>query len=418
MKAGGWRELKAGWRLLIASAVGVGSSAIALPYYTIGALTKPVELATGWSRADIQFAIAFSSGIGALTAPLTGWMIDRFGARLVALPAFAGVAIGMLVAAQASTLAMFYLGFALAAILGAGTNPVLWSKVVAGNFDQARGTALGLALVGTALAALGLPLLVTTLVGPIGWSGALTVIGLIPLIVSLPVAWFWLRTGGEKSANATRPGPVQWEAEQPQPGLTLRQAASGYRFWVLLGSILAGYLAVSGVLAGLVPALTDRGVSATMASAFAGIIGVAMIPGRVLIGFVIDRVWAPAVGCLILVLPALACFVLQSATDPVVLFIACGLLGLAAGAELDLLAFLTSRYFGLAHFSKIYAVIYSALAAGSALAPGLFSKIREDTGSYDLSFQIAAGLFLVAGILLPMLGSYPSLKADDPAPRA
>lgn len=409
MKAGGWQELKAGWRLLIASALGVGSSAIALPYYTIGALTKPVELATGWSRADIQFAIAFSSGIGALTAPLTGWMIDRFGARLVALPAFAGVAIGMLVAAQASSLTVFYLGFALAAILGAGTNPVLWSKVVAGNFDQARGTALGLALVGTALAALGLPLLVTALVGPIGWSGALTVIGLIPLVISLPVAWFWLRTGaGKPAADASEP-------VQPQPGLTLRQAASGYRFWVLMASILAGYLAVSGVLAGLVPALTDRGISATMASAFAGIIGVAMIPGRVLIGFIIDRVWAPAVGCLILVLPALACLALQSASDPAVLFLACGLLGLAAGAELDLLAFLTSRYFGLAHFSKIYAVIYAALAAGSALAPGLFSMIREGTGSYDLSFQIAAGLFLLAGILLPMLGSYPSLDTDDQA---
>lgn len=411
MKAGGWQELKSGWRLLIASALGVGSSAIALPYYTIGALTKPVEMATGWSRADIQFAIAFSSGIGALTAPLTGWMIDRFGARNVALPAFVGVAIGMLVAAQASSLSVFYLGFALAAILGAGTNPVLWSKVVAGNFDQARGTALGLALVGTALAALGLPLLVTALVGSVGWNGALTVIGLIPVAISLPVAWFWLRTGSSNAAQKASPNKTA--GEQTAAGLTLRQAASGYRFWVLMGSILSGYLAVSGVLAGLVPALTDRGINATMASAFAGIIGVAMIPGRVLIGFIIDRIWAPAVGCLILVLPAVGCLALQSTSDPVILFIACGLLGLAAGAELDLLAFLTSRYFGLAHFSKIYAVIYSALAAGSALAPGLFSMIREGTGSYDLSFQLAAGLFLLAGMLLPMLGSYPSLEHDD-----
>ena len=416
MKAGGWQELKNGWRLLIASALGVGSSAIALPYYTIGALTKPVEMATGWSRADIQFAIAFSSGIGALTAPVTGWMIDRFGARKVALPAFVGVAIGMLVAAQASSLSVFYLGFALAAILGAGTNPVLWSKVVAGNFDQARGTALGLALVGTALAALGLPLLVTALAGSVGWSGALTVIGLIPVVISLPVAWFWLRIGSGSAAQKAVPDKTA--GEKTAVGLTLRQAASGYRFWVLMGSILAGYLAVSGVLAGLVPALTDRGINATLAAAFAGIIGVAMIPGRVLIGFIIDRIWAPAVGCLILVLPAIGCLALQSTNDPIVLFIACGLLGLAAGAELDLLAFLTSRYFGLAHFSKIYAVIYSALAAGSALAPGFFSMFRESTGSYDLSFQIAGGLFLLAGVLLPMLGTYPSFAHDEQTPSA
>jgi predicted MFS family arabinose efflux permease len=374
-------------------------------------------MATGWSRADIQFAIAFSSGIGGLTAPLTGWMIDRFGARLVALPAFIGVAIGMLLAAQASSLTVFYMGFAVAAILGAGTNPVLWSQVVASSFDQARGTALGLALVGTALAALGLPLLVTALAGSVGWSGALTVIGLIPVAISLPVAWFWLRAGS-RAAAAQKAASAKTVGEPAAVGLTLRQAASGYRFWVLMGSILAGYLAVSGVLAGLVPALTDRGINATLAAAFAGIIGVAMIPGRVLIGFIIDRIWAPAVGCLILVLPAIGCLALQSTNDPIVLFIACGLLGLAAGAELDLLAFLTSRYFGLAHFSKIYAVIYSALAAGSALAPGFFSMFRESTGSYDLSFQIAGGLFLLAGALLPMLGTYPSFAHDEQTPSA
>jgi MFS transporter, OFA family, oxalate/formate antiporter len=132
-----------------------------------------------------------------------------------------------------------------------------------------------------------------------------------------------------------------------------------------------------------------------------------MIPGRILVGFVIDRVWAPAVACVILTLPALSCVVLQQATDMWLLVLACGVLGLAAGAELDLLAFLTARYFGLAHFSKIYAMIYAALAAGSALAPGGFSYLREVTGSYDLSFTVAGILFAVAGLLLPLLGRYP-----------
>ena len=70
-------ELRSGWRILVACALGIAASAIALPYYSIGPLTKPIELETGWSRSDIQFAIAFSSGLGALTAPVTGWMVDR-----------------------------------------------------------------------------------------------------------------------------------------------------------------------------------------------------------------------------------------------------------------------------------------------------------------------------------------------------
>ncbi|MFD2498636.1 hypothetical protein ACFSTI_06960 [Rhizorhabdus histidinilytica] len=85
-EGGALAELRSNWLLLVACAIGVGCSAIALPFYSIGPLTKPVEAATGWARSDIQFAILFSSGIGALTSPVVGWLIERYGARRVALP--------------------------------------------------------------------------------------------------------------------------------------------------------------------------------------------------------------------------------------------------------------------------------------------------------------------------------------------
>lgn len=65
-------ELRSGWPILVACALGVGCSAIALPFYSIGPLTKPISVATGWVRSDVQLAILFSSGIGAVTAPITG----------------------------------------------------------------------------------------------------------------------------------------------------------------------------------------------------------------------------------------------------------------------------------------------------------------------------------------------------------
>lgn len=405
-QAGAVAELKSGSKLLVACALGIATSAIALPYYSIGALTKPIALETGWSRADIQFAIAFSSGIGALTAPITGWMIDRFGVRTVALPGFVGVAVGMLLAASAETLPVFYAGFALAALLGAGTNPVLWSKVVTARFDRARGTALGLALVGTALSAIALPGLITYLIERFGWHIALGLVALLPVAVSLPVAWFWLEGADDHRKTATLPRPVT-------TGIAVATALRGMRFWVLAASILCGYLAVSGVVTGLVPAFTDRGLSPSQAATLAGAVGIAMIPGRIMVGFLIDRFWAPAVGFVILIIPAAACMILIGSTDAVVLVLCCLALGLAAGAELDLLAFLTARYFGLAHFSKLYALIYAGLATGSALAPALFSLLREKTGDYSFSFTVSAVLFTMAGALLLVLGRYPSRFDDD-----
>lgn len=391
-------ELRSGWRILVACALGIAASAIALPYYSIGALTKPIELETGWSRSDIQFAIAFSSGLGALTAPVTGWLVDRYGARRVALPGFAGVALGMVVAAMAGSPLMFYLGFALTALLGAGTNPVVWSKVVTSRFDHARGTALGLALVGTALSAILLPLLITVLVQRANWQVALGVVAILPLVLSLPIAWLWLPAE-----------PVHRSGAPVQPAVSIRSAVRSVRFAILAISILCGYLAVSGVLTSLVPALTDRGLAPARAAVIAGTVGLAMIPGRVLIGVLIDRYWAPAVGCVILLIPAAACLVLVSATDSLSLAWCCLALGLAAGAELDLLAFLTARYFGRARFSKLYALLYAGLAIGSATAPAMFSRLREVSGDYAASFLSSAGLFAVAGCILLLLGPYPSI---------
>src|SRR5207302_1973630 len=109
------------------------------------------------------------------------------------------------------------------------------------------------------------------------------------------------------------------------------------------------------------------------AAAIASTYAIAMIPGRICVGLLMDRFWAPAVACVVLLLPAAGCLILSHSSSIPLLVLACALLGLAAGAELDVLAFLTARYFGLRHYAKIYALSYVALATGSATAPTIFS---------------------------------------------
>lgn len=397
-------ELRAGWPLLIACAVGVGCSAVALPFYSIGPLTKPIAAATGWTRSEIQFAIVFSSGIGALVSPLVGWVIERYGPRRVALPSLVGVAAGLFIASLATSLHMFWAGYALSAILGAGSNPVLWSRVVAGNFKRARGFALGLALVGTAFVALLLPNLVAAVEPHYGWRATLRVISALPVIVALPLVFVLLRPQ-EHSARAA--------AERTATsGVEVSEALRGYRFWILTASILGGYLAISGAGPNLVPAFTDRGIATTLAAGIASTYAIAMIPGRICVGYLMDRFWAPAVACVVLLLPAVGCIILSHSNSISLLILACALLGLAAGAELDVLAFLTARYFGLRHYPKIYALSYVALATGSATAPTIFSHLQQSTGTYATSFIISAALFVVAGTLMLMLGRYPRDLGD------
>ncbi len=397
---GSLAELKAGWLLLVACAIGVGCSAIALPFYSIGPLTKPVEAATGWARSDIQFAILFSSGLGALTSPVVGWLIERYGARRVAMPSLIGVSAGLLLASFATTLEQFWAGYAAAAILGAGSNPVLWSRVVAGSFEKARGTALGLALVGTAFIAMLLPGIVALAAPTLGWQGALRLIAALPILVALPIVYLFLHPRDTEAAG---------QAAIVRTGLNTRQALSDRRFWILTGSILCGYLAISGAGPNLIPTLSDRGYEPAAAAGIASFYAISMIPGRILSGFLMARFWAPMVACGVLLLPARAWLLISHSTDPMMLALSCALLGLAAGAELDVLAFLTARYFGLRHYPQIYALSYVALASGSAVAPTLFSRIYEATQSYAASFQTAAALFVAGGLLVLALGRYPIL---------
>ena len=404
MERGARQELLSGWPILLACAVGVACSPVALPFYSIGPLTKPITADMGWLRSDIQFAILFSSGIGAFTAPITGWMIDRFGPRRVAIPSLIGVALGLAMASMATTLTGFWTGYALAAILGAGANPALWSRVVAGNFEKARGAALGLALVGTAFMALILPLLIAAVEPGGGWRTALRFVAALPILVALPVVFMLLKPRENSSSDRTTVGVL---------GVTLKEALADYRFWVLTASILCGYLAISGAAPNLVPVFTDKGLSTAAAAGIAGAYAISMIPGRIMAGALMDRFWAPAVACILLLLPAVACLILVNATSASLLVLGCVMLGVAAGAELDVLAFLTARYFGLAHYPKIYAISYMSLATGSATAPMIFSRIREATGGYEMSFTIASALFAAAALLLLLLGRYPEFRTQE-----
>ena len=148
--AGNRGEIGERWPLILATCIGIVSSSFVLPYYTIGALLTPVTEEFGWSRAQFQAAILFSSGLGALTAPIIGWFNDRYGPRRVALPSMVGLSLGFLIASQmAGELWMLFAAYGFMALLGAGTIPVTWTRAIATSFFKRRGLALGPAAPGS-----------------------------------------------------------------------------------------------------------------------------------------------------------------------------------------------------------------------------------------------------------------------------
>ena len=399
-------ELVTRWPLIPTACIGIICSAFVLPYYTVGALLVPITDEFGWSRAQFQAAILFSSGLGALTSPVVGWLNDRFGSRRVALPAMVGVGLGFLLASTMDgRLWTLFVAYGAMALLGAGTIPVTWTRAIANSFFRHRGLALGLALTGTGVCAAIAPHYAVFLADNYGWRTAYVGLALLPLLVALPVLMLFFRP-----REASDPGDSNQFALLA--GLSLREAARGYRFWIILVSILCAYLGFSGIGPNLLPSMTDDGYSREQAAGIQSIFGISIIVGRVVVGFLIDRLWAPGVAAVCLVLPAIGALLFHGDQTLLAAQAASFFIGFAAGAELDLMAFLVARYFGLRHYARIYAVLYAALAVCSGTAPMLFAFVYDLTASYDFGFLVATGLFLVAASLVLSLGSYPKTYAQ------
>ncbi|MGB3796957.1 MAG: MFS transporter [Alteraurantiacibacter sp.] len=400
--------------LLLAASVGIGCSAMALPFYAIGALTKPLTEAYGWSRADVQTAILLSIGAGALASPLVGRAVDRWGARVVALFGLTGVSVSFLLAASAAgSLPIFYLAFILMATLGSGSNPVSWTRGITLSFDRQLGLALGIALTGTGLCAILAPQLTTWLIGNYGVTASLVGLAAVPVALALPLALAFFRMPINKS-NVQGVGPSSPEVPSSLTGFTVKQALKGYRFWLLFAAITCIYLAQAGIITNLIPSLSDRGLSAQQSANLQSVLGVSIILGRLVVGLVIDRLWAPGVAAFVTMLPVLACVILPGDYSYALVTLAVILIGVATGAELDFLSFLTARYFGLRHYATIFAVTYAAMALAAGFAPFAFAATHDHFGSYDIAFFAAALLYTLGAVLLLFMGRYPQVFEHKP----
>ena len=93
-----------------------------LPFYSLGVLVIPITQEFGWTRAEFQLALLFSTGTGVITAPLVGWLLDRVGARAMAISGLIGLAVALAAASLMNgDLWMLYLSYTAMAFLGAGT---------------------------------------------------------------------------------------------------------------------------------------------------------------------------------------------------------------------------------------------------------------------------------------------------------
>ncbi len=401
------QEFQAGYKPLLGAVIGAGCGLSSISFYTHGVFVGAISDDTVWSRGQVQFGVTIMILMAAITAPTIGWMIDRFSARRIALASIP--LYGLTLASLSLTtdeIWTYYVLWACMSILAAGTLPITWTRVVNEWFDDYRGIALGITLAGTGIAATLAPSYVVWLISEIGWRNTYIALAATVTAISLPGIYLLFFDASSDSNVESDRAPNRIET-----GLTLRTAIRGYRFWALGFSLLFVAAGISGLITNLVPLLVDKGLSAATAAGYAGLIGISVIVGRLLAGFLVDHLWAPLVAAIFLSAPAIAAIVLTGQDiAPILLGTSALLIGLAAGAELDLLAFLSSRYFGLKHYGAIYGGLYVFFSIGAGIAPFSFGRAFDIFGHYNVVLYVVTGMSIFGAALMLILGKYPTFS--------
>ena len=401
------------WSIVAASSLALVASQGPINVFATGIFIKPISAELGFGRGDIATASGISSVMTAIASPFFGRMIDRFGVRTplaisIVLFALATAALSLLPGSVFGLYAMF----ALTGLVAIGQTPGSYSKVVAAWFDRQRGFALGIVLAGVGMGTVVIPRICNTLIGTFGWRDAyLGLAGVIILLALLPVLAF---VREPTSANAGTPiGDLSPGAVLP--GVSMKEAARDRRFWYMLISFFLAVVAINGSLVHVVPMLTDRGMSLSDAVTIISSAGIALIVGRLLAGWIIDRIFAPYVAVFFLVCPLVGLLILALQPAAVSPLVGVLLLGLGIGGETDLLSYLVSRYFGLAKFGTIYGWIFTAALAGNAVGSSILGWAFQLTRSYSATLVAYSLLLAVATALTLALGPYrypPSDRRD------
>jgi predicted MFS family arabinose efflux permease len=244
-----------------------------------------------------------------------------------------------------------------------------------------------------------MPQLAQMLIERVGWRGAYPTLGLLTLAIAFPLVALWIREPGpgEGERRARTAGDVT--------GLSVRGALGTRRFWLMGAAFFLVAIAINGTVAHVVPLLTDHGVSAAAAAAIMGIFGLATMAGRLFAGYLVDRIFAPFVATLFFLAP-IAGFILLSSGSGELPGIGVILLGLGLGTEIDLIAFLVSRYMGQRAFGEIYGYCFMIFGLGSSAGRFLGGFVYDFAGSYNPALVGAAGALVVAVILVNLLGPY------------
>ena len=403
-----WRSF---WTVPLAGALGY--SLAVLHVYSIGAFIGPLQQAFDWSRAEASMGITIVGVVSGFFGVPIGMLVDRLGPRLVGLIGVFTMtgSVALLGTATGST-ANWVLLWSVVSFGALWVHSTIWTSAVASRFEASRGLAFAVTLSGASVGATVFPVLATWLIGSHGWRTAYVAMSGIWFALVLPMLFLFFR-GAQDKKRTERAAVLA--AASLLPGLSLSDGLRSPAFYKLL--IAGGLFAFTaiGIVVHFVPILTDSGAEPLAAAGVAALIGIFSIIGRLCTGLLLDRFPARLIGAGAFLLPIISCaLLLFDGANPVSQAVAAAILGLTVGAEIDVIAYLATRHFGLKNFGGLFGGLVAALSLGTAFGP-LAAGATFDRFDTYAPFLVLTTIFMAASSLALASLHHPPFAAGDHA---
>ena len=377
-----------------------------LYFYGFSVFYTPIRDEFGWSAAVVAGAISFSRLEGGIEGPLVGYLIKRFGPRKIIAIGVVLTGIGYMAMIYVNSPLTLYLVYG--GILSIGYNMGFThglSTLITNWFIKKRTRAMSLyALAAGIGGAIIVPLISKSIV-LYGWRTTAILCGLAFWVVGLPSLYLsrnspekmGLLPDGVGTGDYLNPETGNSKAVVTEPEISTKDALKSVTFRrLLLAESLRTFLLGSIVLH-QIPHLVNIGLSADTAGGILGMMIFASIPGRVLFGFLGDKITKNKLLAATMIIQGIGVLIIAFANNIIHVYAFVVIYGLTYGGCIPLLMAFRGDIFGRKNFAQMSGIMSPFRMIGNVVGPVLAGYLFDVTGSYRIAFIAFAAVAALSG---------------------
>lgn len=357
----------------------------------------------GFSRAEVTSGNAFGKLVVApLFGFLAGWLIDRYGPRRLMMLGIVLAGIALVGLSHASALWIFYFFYVFNALGYVFGGPLPCQVLISRWFDKNRGKAMGIAYLGIGAGGAIVPLLATNLEKSFGWQNALTILGILIVVIAFPLAFFI------KDPAKVKP----LESVKKEPQVSMRTIFKNRNFYLLAFGSMCSIGAVGGMMQHLKLYLRDLDFTQAHAAGIMSAVLFSSLAGRVIMGWLADLVNRKYVMILIYCIVALAITLLVLPPFEGKIYLFAIVFGIGLGGDYMIIPLMAGDLFGVKALGRTMGIILVADGIAESFFPVLVGHLYDEAAkSYALGFSVLIIVALAGVLLVSFLPKTKDLKS-------